>query len=161
MERGSYDLDNGTQVEAGSFVTDQTSSSSFTTVSFNGPFQGGLAPVVVAAVGSFNGTDTVTNRLHNISTGGFEFRMQKQERNVQEHGTETIYYIAWQPGLGAVNGVSFEVDTTGDEVTDQFYPIWFSGSSHVFGRSADYQWQRQRCCALAKPRYRRGRGKDR
>jgi subtilisin family serine protease len=127
MERGSYDLDNGTQVEAGSFVTDQTSSSSFTTVSFSQSFEGQV-PVVVAAVGSFNGTDTVTNRLHNISTGGFEFRMQKQERNVQEHGTETIYYIAWQPGIGTVNGVSFEVDTTGDEVTDQFYPIWFSGT---------------------------------
>jgi PKD repeat protein len=127
MERGSHVLDDGTQVEAGSFVTDQTSSSSFTTVSFSQPFEGQV-PVVVAAVGSFNGTDTVTNRLRNIGTAGFEFRMQEQEKADQEHSTETIYYIAWQPGLGTVNGVSFEVATTADEVTDQFYPIWFSGA---------------------------------
>ena len=86
-------------------------------------------PVVVAAVGSINGTDTVTDRLHNISTAGFDFRMQQQERADQEHSTETIYYIAWQPGLGTVNGLlSFEVATTADEVTDQFYPISFSGT---------------------------------
>jgi len=121
MERGSHVLNDGTQVEAGSFVTDLTSS--FGTFSFNQSFP--VVPVVVAAVASFNEPEAVTDRLRNISTAGFEFRMQEQEANVQSHNDETIHYIAWQPGFGTVNGLSFEVATTGDVVTDQFSPILF------------------------------------
>jgi hypothetical protein len=121
MERGSHTLDDGTQVEAGSFVTDLTSS--FGTFSFNQSFP--IEPVVVAAVASFNGEEAVTDRLRNISTEGFDFRMQEQEANAQHHYDETIHYIAWEPGLGTVNGLCFEVATTGDVVTDQFSPISF------------------------------------
>jgi len=124
MERGSHFLSDGTQVEAGSFMTNLTSS--FGTFSFDQSF--GVVPVMVAAVASFNEADAVTDRLRNISTGGFEFRMQEQDANYQSHGVETIHYIAWEPGSGTVNGLSFEVVTTGDEVTDQFHPISFSST---------------------------------
>jgi len=127
MERGSYVLDlNGIEVkvEAGSFMTNLTSS--FGTFSFNQSF--GTVPVMVAAVASFNGTDAVTDRLRNITTGGFDFRMQEQESGDQSHSVETIYYIAWEPGSGTVNGRNFEVATTGDVVDDQFYRISFDSN---------------------------------
>ena len=124
MERGSHILDDGTQVEAGSFMTNLTSS--FGTFSFNQSFQ--VVPVLMAAVASFNEGDAVTDRLRNITTEGFDFRMQEQGANVQRHGVETINYIAWEPGLGTANGLSFEVGTTGNVVTDQFYPISFSST---------------------------------
>jgi hypothetical protein len=54
--------------------------------------------------------------------------MQEQEASDQIHNDETIHYIAWQPGLGTVNGMSFEVATTGDVVTDQFYTILFDST---------------------------------
>jgi len=122
MERGSHFLGDGTQVEAGSFMTNLTSS--FGTFSFSQSF--GVVPVVVAAVASFKEADTVTTRLHNITTGGFDFHMQEQDANVQSHSVETIHYIAWEPGSGTVNGLSFEVADTGSAVTDQFSPISFS-----------------------------------
>jgi PKD repeat protein len=124
MERGSHILDDGTQVEAGSFMTNLTSS--FGTFSFNQSFQ--VVPVVVAAVASFSEADAVTDRLRNITTGGFDFRMQEQGANVQSHSVETIHYIAWEPGLGTANGLNFEVATTGNAVTDQFSPISFSST---------------------------------
>ena len=124
MERGSHILDDGTQVEAGSFMTNLTSS--FGTFSFNQSFQ--VVPVLMAAVASFNEGDAVTDRLRNITTEGFDFRMQEQGANVQSHDVETINYIAWEPGLGTANGLSFEVGTTGKAVTDQFYPISFSST---------------------------------
>ncbi|MHA1940005.1 MAG: PKD domain-containing protein, partial [Candidatus Thorarchaeota archaeon] len=122
MEHGSHTLPDGIQVEAGRFVTDQTDS--FTPVGFNQPFQ--VMPVVVAAVATFNESDAVTTRLGNITNVGFEFRMQEQELNAQSHSAEEIHYIAWKPGVGTVDGVTFfEVDTTLDVVTDQFHTISF------------------------------------
>ena len=123
VERGIHFLADGTQVEAGSFMTNLTSS--FGTFSFDQSFR--VVPVMMAAVASFNEAEAVTTRLRNITTGGFEFRMQEQEANVeQSHNVETIHYIAWEPAMGTVNDLSFEVATTGDEVTDQLYPISFS-----------------------------------
>ncbi|MGA1864975.1 MAG: S8 family serine peptidase [bacterium] len=116
MESGRYMFIDGSEVEAGMFETDETGS--FMTVSFKQPFR--EVPVVIAAVGSFNGTDTVTNRLCNINTYGFDFRMQEQELNVQEHFIEKIYYIAWEPVSGYVNGLRFEINRTSNEITDQF-----------------------------------------
>jgi subtilisin family serine protease len=120
MERGSHEV-NGTLVEAGSFMTNLTSS--FGTFSFSQFFI--VVPVVVAAVASFNGSEAVTDRLRTITTGDFEFRMQEQESNTQSHEVETIYYIAWEPGSGTVNGLSFEVATTAAVVTSQFHSISF------------------------------------
>jgi hypothetical protein len=100
--------------------------SSFGTFSFSQSFQ--TVPVMIAGVTSFNDTDTVTDRLRNVTTGGFEFRMQEQEANVQSHAVETIHYIAWEPGLGTVNGLSFEVATTDNAVTHQFSLISFDAT---------------------------------
>jgi hypothetical protein len=121
MERGSHFLSDGTQVEAGIFLTNSTSS--FETKTFDQSF--GVVPVVVAAVASYNETDAVTDRLQNISQVGFDFRMQEQEANAQSHSYEAIHYIAWEPGSGTVNGLEFEVATTGDTITHEFSQIVF------------------------------------
>jgi PKD repeat protein len=121
MERGIHFLGDGTQVEAGSFMTNLTSS--FGNFSFSQSFR--VEPVVVAAVASFNEGDAVTDRLRNITTEGFEFHMQEQDANVQSHNVETIHYIAWEPGSGIVNGLNFEVATSGDAITHQFEWITF------------------------------------
>jgi hypothetical protein len=122
IERGSYTLADGTQVEAGLFKTAKTGS--FARVSFNKAFQ--RKPVVMASVSSFNGADTVTARLRNITREGFDLCMQEQESNTQKHVTETIGYIAWEPSIGTVNGLTFEVGKTSDSVTHNFYTIQFA-----------------------------------
>ncbi|MFH1672119.1 MAG: fibronectin type III domain-containing protein [Pseudomonadota bacterium] len=121
MERGSYTLSNGTVVEAGQFQIQNAGS--FQSVTFDGAFQ--VTPVVVASVSSFNEEDAPTGRLRNISPNGFEFMLQEQGLNAGEHAPETISYIAWEPSVGSLGGLTFEVNRTGDVMTNNFNEIVF------------------------------------
>jgi archaellum component FlaF (FlaF/FlaG flagellin family) len=122
IEHGSYTLADGTKVEAGLFETAKTGS--FGRIRFSQTFQ--TTPVVMASVSSFNGAQAVTARLRNIDPDGFDFCMQEQEGNAQIHNTETIGYIAWEPSMGTVDGLMFEVGKTGDSVSHDFYTVQFA-----------------------------------
>ena len=63
---------------------------------------------------TFNGAQTVATRNRNITTSGFEVTMQEQESFVQIHVTESISYIAWEPGSGTVDSMDYEVAIGGD-----------------------------------------------
>jgi hypothetical protein len=123
MESGSYTL-GGTLVEAGKFETNNTGS--FAAVSFDRAFN--EPPVVITAITTFNEADAVCGRVRNISVNGFEFYMQEQEANAQEHATEEISVIAWESSSGTMDGIAFEVDKTQDVVTDQSHTISFNES---------------------------------
>ena len=123
-ERGSYVLPDGKRVEAGRFMTNRTGS--FVAMQFNQPFP--QAPVVLATVVSANEDDTVTTRVRRISTDGYEFRMQEQQRNTQSHATETICYLAWEPSSGSLNGMPFETGRTPNAVTQSYYTMSFRQS---------------------------------
>ncbi len=125
MERGRYTLADGTSVEASRFETGE--GTKFGGYTFNGPFE--KIPVVLATVCSFNEEDTVTGRLRNITTQGFEFKMQEQELSDKNHAKEMISYIAWEPSWGTIDGLGFEVHRTEDMVTHEPYTIWFN---HTF-----------------------------
>ena len=109
MERGHWTLSNGAEVEAGTIATDSCGTGSFASVSFSSSFSS--KPVVVSSVMTFNSGDTVATRNRNIATSGFQVTMQEQESNEQVHTTETISYIAWEPGSGTVDSMSYEVGT--------------------------------------------------
>jgi hypothetical protein len=121
IEKGNFTLDDGSQIEAGRFETDKIGS--FGQFNFSESFKD--APVVLAAVTSYNEAAAVIGRLRRISNQGFEFCMQEQELNSKEHVTETIGYIAWQPSSGRLNGYTFEVGQTADKVKNKNYRIQF------------------------------------
>ena len=121
MEKGSYELDNGIRIEAGTFQTDKTAS--FTHVNFNQEFN--TPPVVITTVSSANGSDAVTCRIKNATTTGFDFRMQEQEHNTQTHATELISYVAWEPGEGVIDDVTYLVAKTDNKITDDAYEVNF------------------------------------
>jgi hypothetical protein len=121
VERGSHVLPDGTRIEAGTLNTDATAA--FEAVKFKQAFN--VEPVVFTAVSSVNEADAVATRVRNIDTTGFSMRMQEQEANTKEHAVETISYIAWEPSVGAVNGLSYEIARTPDVVRHQFYTIDF------------------------------------
>lgn len=121
MERGSYTLSDGTMVEAGHFDIQNTES--FTVSAFDRPFR--MRPVVIASVASLNEEVAVSGRLRNITLENFEFAMQEQELNADDHAVETISYIAWEPSVGAISGLTFEVNRTEDVMTDVFRDIPF------------------------------------
>jgi hypothetical protein len=111
------------------------------------------APVLLAAVTTTNDPNAVTVRLERITTSGFRLSLQEQEANLQDHGAETVGYIAWQPSSGDFNGIGFEIDRTERVVTHAFMDIAFSEphpSAPVFlgqmqsayGKdTADLQWR--------------------
>ena len=121
VERGSYILEDSTRVEAGTFETGKTKG--FETVRFHKPFE--TEPVVMGAVISFDESDTVTGRIRRITTRGFQYRLQEQERNSQVHAMETISYIAWEPSSGTIDGLAFKINRTADVVRHAFHTISF------------------------------------
>ncbi len=121
VEAGHHVLPNGTIVEAGTF-----DASSFKKVAFKGPFN--KIPVVVASVMSINDTHAVTDRVYNITTGGFDCRLQEQKSSTRLHSTETVSYIAWEPSKGSIDGMTYEVAKTANAVTNKYYTIKFTST---------------------------------
>ncbi len=122
MEQGRYILDNGTLIEAAS--VESNAAVDFVNVPFNNQFN--LTPVVMTTITSFNDTETVTVRVKEIAIDGFKLKMQEQEVNSKNHGTETLSYIAWEPSSGSVGSVNYLVDRTDNAVTHTYYPIFFN-----------------------------------
>jgi hypothetical protein len=120
-ERGNYTLPNGAHIEVNRFETNHTSP--FVQVIFNEPFQS--IPVVIASVSTYNDDTTVTGRLRNIDTHGFEFTLQEQELDDGYRGIETISFVAWEKSSGNVDGVRFEVSDTDNVVSHKPYRILF------------------------------------
>ena len=121
VETGWHTLPGGINLAAGKLQTDKTSS--FKSHSFGHDFV--TPPVVLASVTSFNESDAVTVRLKNITSSGFDIRMQEQEANSQTHAAEQFCYIAWVPSSGSFNGLNFEVGKTGDAIKHKFATISF------------------------------------
>ncbi|UCG05098.1 MAG: hypothetical protein JSV83_14365, partial [Desulfobacterales bacterium] len=124
IERGTHTLPDGTLVEADRFETDKTNT--FDSVPFIRNFY--MTPVVITTISSFNENDTVTGRLRNITPQGFEYCMQEQQLNTKIHTIETIEYIAWEPSNGNWNGITFEINTTNDNVRHKFTKLEFEQS---------------------------------
>ncbi len=124
LERGHYTLPDGTQLEVDRFDTSATSS--FVSLSFQTPFA--TTPVVVTTITSVNEDEAVVSRLRNITPTGFEFRLQEQEANPQVHASETVTYLAWEPSVGAIGNLQFEVGRTPDVVNHLFQRIDFTAA---------------------------------
>ncbi len=121
MEKGSYTLDDGTQIEAGLFDTNATTFAVHSLIN-----QLNVAPVVFTSIITSNDPEAVIGRVRNISTTGFEFRLQEQEANAKVHGLETVAYLAWTPGSGTTNGIQFQVGNTSDAVSHKNFTINFN-----------------------------------
>ena len=119
MEKGSFVLNNGTKVEAGSF----SGSSSFTKINLQQPYNS--TPIILSQVISENATAAVTGRIANVNQISFEYMQQEQEKNSTAHMAETIGYIAWGTGRGEINNMVFEAGTTPDSIDDAWNEISF------------------------------------
>ncbi len=118
IEKGTYTLDDGSQIEAGLFDTNSTSHVSYT---FTDEFT--KAPVLLTSIVTCNESETVVGRVRRVTSSSFEYKLQEQEANSNSHATETVAYLAWTPGSGLTNGLHFEVGVTPDKVTHESYSI--------------------------------------
>ncbi len=122
MEQGTYTLEDGTKIEAATIET--SAAASFKQIAFNEAFN--VPPIVMTSVASFNDSVAVTDRTKLITADGFKHRMQEQEANTQDHGTEKLAYIAWEPSSGTVGGTTYVVEKTADSVTHNTFSMMFT-----------------------------------
>ncbi|MCH2209355.1 MAG: BspA family leucine-rich repeat surface protein [Lentisphaerales bacterium] len=106
VERGSYTLPNGNVIEAGS--TD-ISGGSFATSTFSKAFP--TTPVLLSSIVTENDTAAVTRRVRNVSTSSFEIRLQEQDINAQDHGAETVNFIAVEKGSVVFEGMELLISS--------------------------------------------------
>ncbi len=122
VERGSFEMSDGTLIEAGSFETDKTDE--FIQISFAEPSN--VVPVIATSIITNNGWDAVVGRIQNINTTGFEYKLQEQEENDYFHVMESINYIAWEPSSGMNGDLVYEISATADEITHEWQTISFN-----------------------------------
>jgi len=119
MEQGVYTLDNGAKIEAGSIA----GSTSFNKVTLQQSYD--LTPIILTQVITESETDAVTGRIRSISQSFFYYELQEQESTKTAHITETIGYIAWEPGKGEVADLIYEAGITTNSITQNWTDITF------------------------------------
>ncbi len=120
MEKGTFVLNNGAKVEAGSL----SGTNSFEKVNLQQPYNS--TPVILSQVITENDTSAVTGRIVNVNQTSFEYMLQEQEKNSTSHSNETIGYIAWEPGNGEIDNMVFEAGTTSNSIGDAWKEITFN-----------------------------------
>lgn len=111
VEEGVHELPDGRIVEAGTTLADTSNSA----VTLNGGFTD--APVVLTSVMSENDAIAVDSDPLNITSTGFDLRLQEEEAQGGGHADESVGYIAIEGGGNAANGIASVVGGV-DENTD-------------------------------------------
>ncbi len=109
-------------IQAGRIVTDQPNRSVWHTVKFDEPFT--QKPIVKLGPASFNGGQALTLRIRNVTSEGFEFKMDEWLYLDGYHIQETIDYLAVEPGVHNWGGLIIQAG----EVTanHQWHSVNFS-----------------------------------
>lgn len=102
MEQGYFVKADGSIWETGTFNLSGEGMDSFSQHAFKAPFN--TAPVVFLTIQTNNDPQPVTVRARNISADGFEAALFHEENLPNDHGIETVGYLAvYQPGgVGSV-----------------------------------------------------------
>jgi Ca2+-binding RTX toxin-like protein len=121
VEAGTHTLDNGVTIQAG---TVSVTNGNFSNVTFGSAFSS--TPIVVSQVMSYNDTDAANNRNRNVTTTGFQTRLQEEKAGDDVHGTETMGWIAIEQSGSPASG--FYVSETAQVVTHNNTNISFPTS---------------------------------
>ncbi len=113
IEEGVHTLPDGRVIEAGTTSADTTNSAVSLTGGFTDP------PVVLTSVMSENDTTTVDSDPLDITTSGFNLRLQEEEAQDNIHAPETVGWIAIQGGGDGSAGTAVTSDIL-DNTPDTF-----------------------------------------
>lgn len=95
------------------------------TVSFRQTFA--TVPVVFSQVTSFAESQAVTARVRNVTTSGFQIKLQEEEGNNGSHANERVDWVAVETGLTRLpSGRKLVVGRTGNSVTHNWSTLRFS-----------------------------------
>ena len=141
LEKGIWELSDGTIIEVGTTTTDATTRSAWESITFNHDFDN--TPVVLTQVQTDNDGTFVQTRHKNITENGFELALEEEEAYLNTgHGAETIAWLAISPGQGDWDGNTFIAGNTGDQVTHNWHTIdfgnVFNNTPKLFGNIATH-----------------------
>ena len=131
IERGIWQLPDGTILQAGKVDTSDVVGSRVTNVWETVTFEYGfpdMLPAVVSQVQTSADGHWVKTRTQRISAAGFDVALEEEENSTSGHGTETIGWVAIEPASGSWSGHAFEAGTTSESVTNSWYTLSFSES---------------------------------
>ena len=77
IEKGAWELSDGTILEAGTLITNKLSRQGRETVSLEAEFESDNSPAIFTQVQTYKGRDWVTTRTDNITGESFQLMMQK------------------------------------------------------------------------------------
>ena len=145
LEKGIWELSDGTIIEVGTTTTDATTKSGWESITFNHDFAN--TPIVLTQVQTYNDPSFVRTRQNNISKNGFEVALEEQELNLNNtRGSETIAWMAISSGTGEWDGNAFMAGNTGEQVTDNWHTIDFGNTFNnlpqLFGNIASAAWRK-------------------
>ncbi|WP_172657309.1 hypothetical protein [Myxosarcina sp. GI1] len=126
LEKGTWELENGIQVEVGTLDSDTTTSLGWEQIGFSTDFES--SPITLSQVQTNNGSDFVRTRQKNTSASGFSLAMEEEEALKTFHPTETLGWMAISPGKGSWNGLSYQAGNTGNRITHKWSTLNFSNS---------------------------------
>ena len=120
MEEGTWELSDGTTIEAGVLNTNKLSSKGRETVALDDAFGSDASVAVLTQTQTFNGSDWVTTRTDNITGESFQVMMQEEEKlNRGGHVTESIGFLAIEQGTATDGDTIIEGGVTADQFTHQ------------------------------------------
>lgn len=118
LQQGSHEV-GGRAVEVGTVEADHR----WADVSFDGSFD--EVPVVFTQSQTREGGDPIVTRNRNVTAAGFQTVLQEEEaRRSGGHVTETVGYVAVEPGTSGGRGPTFRVGRVGG-VDDGWHGIDF------------------------------------
>ena len=115
LERGSHWLADGTHIEVGTIETSATvgrqlMSRTWETVNF--PHKFVETPVVLSQPQTAIGAAYLSTRQNLITPTSFDVALEQEEKITTQHVTETVGYLAMDPGIGTWNGMKYEAELT-------------------------------------------------
>ncbi len=118
IEEGTWELSDGTILEAGTLNTNKLSSNGRNTIALDSEFESGDSPAVLTQVQTYKGTDWLTTRTDNITGESFQVMMQKEEKlNGRGHVTESIGWLAIETGASTAGDTIIDAGVTADKFT--------------------------------------------
>jgi hypothetical protein len=124
LERGVYTLTDGTLVEAGRVAA--ALSGTAHALPFSRPFH--RIPVVMTSVSSGNEMEPVVSRVQAVTKGGLRIDLHGGGSATPASSLVSLSYIAWEPAVDTLQGVTFEVQRAQGVGRGQWHSLVFLGA---------------------------------
>lgn len=125
VEAGTWEMQDGTLLEVGTVDTDLVTTQGWVDINFEADFV--EKPAILSQVQTNNESEFVRTRQDRPSIDGFSLSMEEEEafKNLS-HATETLGWLAIEPGQGNWGGLEYQAGNTDRKVGHQGYNLNFS-----------------------------------